>query len=173
VIGVRLAAEDVAPDTDLLGRVKRFCEASRQGDYYDGFRVDSKNFMQKSAGTRHWIAECERLFHRCVSQAEKLGPAQTRKALKLLLDLLRSVDSGDEGIVFFADEGGSWQVLVDWDKVLPLWFRSLAATSTPEEYVREAVSAIDAFARCDRERFLKKARSAANRAQKAALPERA
>lgn len=27
-------------------------------------------------------------------------------------------------VIFFADEGGSWQVGVDWERVLPPWFRA-------------------------------------------------
>ncbi len=169
VAGARISPEDLAPDSDLVAKVAQFCEASRRGDFYDSFHVDSKNFMQKSLGTQRWIAECGRLFDRCLTQAEKLGPAQTRKALMLLLDLLRSIDKSDDAIVFWADEGGSWQAHVDWKKVMPLWFRSLAATTPPEEYAREAVSAIDDFADHDRERYLKLARSAGNREQRSAL----
>ena len=40
-------------------------------------------------------------------------------------------------MVFFADEGGSWQVGVDWKSVLPADFRCLAETAGPEEFARK------------------------------------
>ncbi len=89
-----------------------FCDRSRRGDFYESFCVDSRNCTEKSIGTEHWIAECERLFRQCLLQAEKLGPAQTRKALQSLFDVLRRVDAGED-IVFWADEGGSYEVYVD------------------------------------------------------------
>jgi len=70
-----------------------------------------------------------------------------------------------------ADEGGSYEVHVEWDKVLPLWFHSLAIMAAPEEYAREAVAAIDDFAHHDRERYPKMTRSAGNREQRAVLEE--
>jgi len=153
----------------LVSEVGRFCEASRRGDYYESFRVNSSNFMDTSEGTESWLEECERLFERCVSEAKKHGPVETRKALGSLLDLLRHVDEGHDDVVFFADEGGSWQVDVDWKKVLPVWFRCLAATCEPDEYAREALSAIRDFAPGDRAHHLKVARAAATPEQEKAL----
>lgn len=171
VAGDRIPLDALEPDSDLLGQIERFCEASRRGEYYQGFAVNSKNCTEKSLGTQRWIAECERLFGSCLSNAKRLGPAQTRKALTPLLDLLRSVDEGSIEIVFWADEGGSYEVGVDWEEVLPLWFRSLAATADPAEYAREAVRAIDDFVHYDRVAYLRKARSAASAAQRKALEE--
>jgi hypothetical protein len=37
--------------------VKTFARARLAGEYYDSFDVNSKNFMEKSQGTTHWIAE--------------------------------------------------------------------------------------------------------------------
>ena len=41
----------------LLGDVRRFEKASLAGEYYESFFVNSKNYMQKSAGTTAWIGE--------------------------------------------------------------------------------------------------------------------
>lgn len=35
-----------------------------------------------------------------------------------------------------ADEGGSWKVGVEWESVLPAWFRVLSATVGPAEYAQ-------------------------------------
>lgn len=153
----------------LLDRVKTFYEASRRGDYYDGFDVNSKNFMDTSEGTEEWILECERLFGDTLELSAEGDPGEARQAFELLFALLRRIDEGEDDIVFFADEVGSWQVGVDWPKVLPAWLRCLAATAEPEEYARLASSVIKEFVREDAGKYLAKARSAASRAQKAAL----
>lgn len=153
----------------LLDNVKTFCEASRRGDYYDAFDVNSKNFMNTSEGTEEWIVECERLFEDTVEFSAEGDPCEARQAFELLFALLRRIDEGEDDIVFFADDGGSWQVGVEWPKVLPAWLRCLAATAEPEEYARLARSVIEEFVREDAGKYLAKARSVATRAQKAAL----
>ncbi|HYO57918.1 hypothetical protein [Archangium sp.] len=168
-----LSLEEPRPATALVIDVRNFHEASHRGDYYESFGVNSKNFMQKSPGTQRWIAECKRLFERCVTEAAKTPPADLREALGLLMALLRSVDEGNDDIVFWADEGGSWAVSIDWGKVLPVWFQALAATTPPEEYAREALTAIKDFDSFDRDRHLQQARTAASPAQREALQEAA
>jgi len=82
---------------------------------------------------------------------------------------LRRIDKGDDTIVFFADEGGSWQVGVDWRAVFCAYFASLAQTTDPEEYASTAVALIDEFESYDRDRHLRAARAAGSPAQKKAL----
>jgi hypothetical protein len=164
-----LPLEPLRAKTDLLSDVKHFCEASRRREYYEGFNVNSKNFMQKSLGTQRWLAECERLFDRCVTEATKSPPAELREALSQLLALLRSVDECNDDIVFWADEGGAYEVGVDWKKVLAVWFRALAATTPPEEYAREVLAAIKDFDSFNRDHHLSRARTAASPAQRKAL----
>ncbi len=164
-----ISLEALRAGTALVADVTHFCEASRRGDYYEAFDVNSKNFTQMSLGTQRWIAECERLFERCVTDSAKTPPAEMRKALGLLLDLLRSVDEANDDIVFWADEGGAYEVGVDWRKVLPVWFQALAATTPPEEYAREALAAIKDFDSVHRDQHLQEARTAASPAQRTAL----
>jgi hypothetical protein len=151
----------------LLEKVKAFHEASLRGEYYDAFDVDSKNFMDTSEGTEEWIAECERLFKDVLEFSAEGDRGEARQAFELLFELLRRIDEDD--VVFFADEGGSWQVSVDWPRVLPAWFRCLAATAEPEEYARLVNELIKEFVRRDAPKYLAKARAAATREQKAAL----
>lgn len=155
--------------TSVLAKVKAFHEASLNGDYYDGFDVNSKNFMDVSEGTEEWIAECERLLKDVLAFAAEGDSAEAREAFELLFALLLRIDEGEDDVVFFADEGGSWQVGVDWPNVLPAWFRCLAATAGPEEYARLVNSMINGFVRYDAPKYLAKARGAATREQKAAL----
>ena len=156
----------------LLAEVKAFEKASRAGDYYESFAVNSKNCSEVSSGTRAWIAECERLFGRCVAATGKGNPGETCGAFEMLFALLQHIDKGMDDVVFFADEGGSWQVGVDWQKVLPAWFTCLSATVEPDEYARRVVDVVDRFVKYDRDKHLTAAARKASAAQREALAEK-
>jgi hypothetical protein len=128
---------------NLLSDVKTFEKASLAGEYYEGFDVNSKNFMDQSTETTAWIAECERLLNRCVAQEKKGDPAEVRQAFDIIFGLLDHIDEGLDDVIFFADEGGSWQVGVEWDKVLPPWFKVLSATAEPEEFAERVTELLD------------------------------
>jgi hypothetical protein len=138
-----LRPEDENGRADLLPAVRAFEKASLAGEYYDSFDVDSRNFMQKSAGTLGWIAECLRLLDRCVTQARKAEPADVCRAFDIIFGLLDRIDEGRVDILFFADEAGAWQVGVDWEKVLPSWFKVLSATAGPQEYGERIVRLLE------------------------------
>ena len=57
----------------------------------------------------------------------------------ILFGLLDRIDNCREDIVFFADEAGSWPVGVQWEKVLPPWFKAMSATASPDEYAQRVV----------------------------------
>ena len=111
--------------------MKKFHEASERGDYFEDFAVNSRNFMEKSQGTETWIEECNRLLGSCVASAGDGALAEARQGFELIFGLLERIDHGED-VIFFADEGGVWQVGIDWDKVLPSWFTCLAATAQPD-----------------------------------------
>ena len=121
-----------ASKASLLTDVKLFEKASLAGEYYQSFDVNSKNCTQESTGTSAWIARSLRLLDRCVANASKGDPMELREAMDILFGLLDRIDECRDDIVFFADEGGAWQVGVDWDRVLPAWFKVLSATAGPE-----------------------------------------
>ena len=152
------------PESNAKGRfladVRAFEKASLAGEYYEAFRVDSRNYMEKSGRTRAWIAECERLFHRCVAETGRRDPAAVCQAFDILLGLLDRIDEGDDDIIFFADEGGSWQVGMNWEKVLPAYFACLAATAEPDEYARRVVETIEEHGSYRRDKYLARARGA-------------
>jgi len=64
-----------------------------------------------------------------VINAKKSNPVEVRQAMDILFGLLNHLDEGNDDVIFFADEGGSWQVGVDWARVLPAWFKVLSATA--------------------------------------------
>ena len=162
-------AEPKSGAAPLLGEVRKFHEASLRGDHYESFAVNSKNFMRQSEGTEEFIAEFRRLVGKCVRASEKTPGPPLREAFELLFGLLRHLDEGHDDVVFFADEGGSWQVGVDWRAALPAYFRCLADSASPEDFAREVDRAIKDFAEYERPRHLTAARRVASTEQKAAL----
>ena len=165
--------EDLRPESrdagGLLQAVKTFDTASRRGDYREDFDVNSRNYMNKSRGTQTWIAECNRLLVRCVAAAGRGKHAETWEAFELIFDLLRKLDAGEDDIIFFADEGGSWQVGVDWESVLPAWLKCLAETASPEVFAEAAITAIEEFSSYHRDRHMKEASRVASLEQHKAL----
>ncbi len=153
----------------LLEAVHRFHTESLAGHYYESFPVNSKNFMERSEGTELWISQCNQLFNKCVELSRQGYHAEVRTAMDLLFELLEQIDTGSDEIIFFADEAGSWQVGIEDEKILPVYFTSLAAVAEPEEYAARVVEVIEEHGSYASEKFLKAARKAANEAQRKAL----
>lgn len=102
-----------------------------------------------------------------VEAQEPLAPL--RGAFELLFGLLRYIDECNDDVIFFADEGGAWQVDVDWRTALPAYFRCLADTASPDEFAHEVDGTIRDFAEYKRPRHLTAARRITSAEQKAAL----
>ena len=92
-----------------------------------------------------------------------------REAFELLFKLLRHIDEGNDDIIFFADEGGSWEVGVNWSTAFPAYFRCLAETASAEQFAQVVNQVITDFSNYERPRHLRAARRVASTAQKAAL----
>ncbi len=155
----------------LLAEVKAFESASLAGDFYESFNVNSKNYREVSGGTRAWIAECRRLLDRCVKDVDRGGSHDVCQSFETLFALLQHIDECLDDVVFFADEGGSWQVGVDWQNVLPAWFKCIPGTVEPHVYAQRVIAIVDGFAKHDRDKFLAVAGRTASSAQRKALAE--
>ncbi len=89
----------------------------------------------------------------------------------------RSISSGPAfgprttSVIFFADEGGSWQVGVDWAKVLPVWFKVFSATAEPQEYAERIKAMVSCHYSYGRDKMLAIARRTATADQRKALAE--
>ncbi len=153
----------------LLSDVKAFAKASLAGEYYQAFDVNYKNCTEKSTGTTAWIAACRRLLDRCVAQEKKGDPAEVCQAFDIIFGLLDHIDECLDDVIFFADEAGSWQVGVDWDKILPPWFKVLSATAEPEEYARRITGLLQHHYDYGSKKMLAVARKTASPAQRRAL----
>ncbi|HWL86025.1 MAG TPA: hypothetical protein VNO21_09505 [Polyangiaceae bacterium] len=156
------------PPGTLLIDVRAFDAAVRGGEYYESFNVNSKNYMDRSRGTRLFIAECNRLLARCVGFSSRPRPAETREAFELIFDLLQRIDEGNDD-VFFADEAGSWQVGVAWEDVLPAWFASLAKAADPEDLGKAVARVVEDFEPHASPKHYAAARRVATAAQREAL----
>jgi hypothetical protein len=170
-----LDIENLRPDgqtkknANLLVAVKAFDKASRAGEYYESFMVNSRNCMEQSTGTTAWIAEHGRLLDRCVTEAKRGTPAEVREAFDILFGLLDYIDECNDDVIFFADEAGSWQVGVGWERVLPPWFRVLSGTAAPGEYSERITALLDHHYKHGRDKMLAVARKTATPEQRKAL----
>src|SRR5207248_5973815 len=126
-------------------------------------------YTQESSGTSAWIAEYRRLLDRCVVNAKNCNPAEVREAMDILFGLLDHIDKGNDDVIFFADEGGSWQVGVDWARVLPIWFKVLSATAEPREYAERITALLSCHYSYGRDKMLAIARRTATTHQRKAL----
>ena len=177
IVGRYISLDDVKADPaaskrTLLEEVRAFDAAARGGDYYQSFNVNSKNYMDKSAGTRSFIADFSRLLDRCVAASGNSAAVDVRMSMEILFALYRYIDECNDDIIFFADEAGAWQITVDWRTVLPAWFRCLAKMVEPAEYARLVRKAIEDFDPYARVQHLAAARQAGSPAQCRALASR-
>jgi len=90
---------------------------------------------------------------------------------KLSLRLLSQIDACANDILFFADEGGSWEVGVDWARVLPAWFRVLSATVGPAECAQRIATTLRCHYEQGRIKMLAVARRIATPTQRPAFTE--
>lgn len=162
---------NVATKASVLAEVRRFEQASLAGEYYQSFDVNSRNCTQQSSGTSAWIAEHGRLLDRCLTDTKKGNPAAVREAMDILFGLLDHIDECNDDVIFFADEGGSWQVGVDWARVLPVWFKVLSATAGPEEYAGRITALLAKHYHYGRDKMLTIARRTATPEQRKGLAE--
>jgi hypothetical protein len=174
VLGGLLQLEDLSIPVpyaapDLLDDVREFHAASMAGAYYESFNVNSRNCMEHSAGTDAFIAELERLMSKCVGAAQKGSSSSVRESFELLFALIRHIDGCHDDVLFFADDGGTWEFGVDWNATLAAYFRCLAETTEADEFARIVDQAITDFEAHDRPRHMAAALSVATAAQKAAL----
>src|SRR5260370_4904414 len=137
-----IISEGTRDTATLIDEVRTFHDACLRGEYYESFAVNSKNYMDTSKGTDAFMVEFERLIDKCIRASARGRSSTVREAFELLFALLRRLDMDPDSVVFFADEGGSWQVGVDSRAPLAAYFRRLADGT-----------AADAFApRCRRAR---------------------
>ena len=161
---------EAAPGTaTLLEEVRRLHTEGVRGTFYESFDVNSRNCGEQSRGTDAFIAEFDRLVVECVSAAQAEPGQVTAQAFEVLFSLLRHLDKGDDDVLFFADEGGSWSVGVDWSRALPAYFLCLAQSASAEDFARSVNRVITDFGEHDRGRYLAHAWNVAATGQRASL----
>jgi len=163
------ASEARATPNALLDEVQKFHVDSLAGRYFEDFEVNSRNCTEQSRGTDAFIAQFKRLLRECISAADSGQYAVARQAFELLFGLLRHIDECHDDVIFFADEGGSWQLGVDWRSVFAAYFPCLAKTAAAAEFASTVDHVIEDFATHDRSQYLRSAHAVANAAQRVAL----
>ena len=64
-------AKRVNTPSRLRIAVEEFAEASRRGDYFESFNVNSKNYTEQSNGTVAWNAGLGRMLDQCVAYSSR------------------------------------------------------------------------------------------------------
>jgi len=168
---LRLDGVTIGP-ARLAASVRAFADATRAGDFYESFDVNSKNYTKLSRGTLAWISTFRRLIDRCVAAVEKEPASEVLDSMGVLLGLLELIDDSGQEVLFFADEGGSWLVGVDWGQVLPVWIRVLSASTDAKGFVIAVVERHRRLPPQAHAGFLELAEALAKPQQAAALVER-
>jgi len=156
-------------ENPLLEQVLDFQLESLAGEYYESFNVNSRNFMDKSQGTTHWIEKFQRLIKQCIRECQGGEYVQAQRSFEVLFSLLDELDECRDNIIFFADEAGAWQVGVNWEKVLPAYFTALAEIAKPKTYAQSVVKVVDTHVDYARDIHLKTALKMANPSQRKVL----
>jgi hypothetical protein len=160
--------DDGQPKPSLLEVIRAFEKRSLDGEYFEYFEVNWRNCSEVSQGTQAWMAEYRHLLDRCVSEERQTDPGELREAFEILAGLVARIDDGEE-ILFFADDGGSWQFGGDWEKILPVWLRATAAAASTEAFAERVRSIIKARGEHRGAKVLAMARKVANPDQRRAL----
>jgi hypothetical protein len=153
----------------VLDEVRRFYDAGISGQYYEAIDVHYKRSLEQSKGTDTFIAEFDRLLRKCLRAVEQEQPLVVREGFELLFELLRHIDEGHDDVIFFADDGGSLDVGVNWRIVFPAYFRCLAKTASAGEFALAVDRVIKDFVEYERPHHLVTARNVASAAQQIAL----
>ena len=153
----------------LLDEVRTFYDTAKAGKYYQPIEINKRGRQGQSEGSDAFIAEFHRLLHTCIHAAEQEVPSGLRESFELLFELLSYIDEGNDDVLFFADDGSSLDVGVNWRNALPAYFGCLAEASSPEEFARTVGEAIANFVDYDQPWYLNEARNVANDAQRIAL----
>ncbi|MBC7499241.1 MAG: type II toxin-antitoxin system RelE/ParE family toxin [Herminiimonas sp.] len=67
---------------------------------------------------------------------------------------IKHTDAGNDDVLFFADDGGSSNLGVNWRSTLPTYFQCLAAIVSPADFAGIVVSTINEFVHYDRSHHL-------------------
>jgi len=147
-----LATATAAPS--LLDEVVGFHARSLAGEHYEDFAVNVGAGAEQSKGTDAFMAEFDRLLAKCIRESETGSRPLVLQAFELPFALLRHIDACHDDAIFFADEGGSWQIGVNWRTALPAYFRCLAETVSSEQFAQAVDQAIADCAGHDRAHYL-------------------
>lgn len=124
----------------LLEQVKQFENESLAGRYFTPFQINSKNCMHIPEETKAWFERLGDLLTDSELLSRQGDHTGAVACFRILYELVEAMCRGEE--IIFADEYGTWMISVDEKRIIGAYLKSLAATSTPEEYARSALPLI-------------------------------
>lgn len=124
----------------MLKEIEDFQRESLASVYYEPFDINSKNWTHVPEETKEWF---ERLGDFLEASCQLTTQRDHRHAVAsfgILYELIDAMERGDE--IVFGDEIGSWMIPGDEKRYIAAYTKSLAATTTPEEFAEAALSLI-------------------------------
>ena len=174
VYPARIERGDRAP-SGLLESVDAFHAASVAGKWYQSALRDWSQGTPSIPRTEEWSADFEWLLDRCMTLAREDAALARRSevvpAMRLLFDLIRRIDVGQE-IIAFADDDGTDSFSIDWAEAFPCFARSLAAAAEPRAFAEEVATLLRARHPTEREALFSGVRSSVPASHGDALGER-
>ena len=124
----------------ILKEVEEFYENSIEGDYYEVFDINSKNFSHIPEETEEWFEKLDDLLSLSTELASKNENDFAVQCFSILYKLIGKMESGEE--IVFADELGGWMIPGDEKVYIQAYLTASAKISTPEEYAAIALPLI-------------------------------
>jgi hypothetical protein len=125
----------------LLTDIEVFFKNSINGRYYEPFNINSKNFSDIPEETNEWFEELSDYLKDSSVLTEQGVHEVAVQCFKLLYELINKMEDGED--IVFADELGSWMIPGDEKRFIKSYLTALSAVSTPEEYIKGAISLIE------------------------------
>ncbi len=119
----------------FLADVRAFHEDSLRDRYLDmSLCKDARGWPLDPPATLEWSRKVEALCAAGIALSAAGGHEEAAAGLELLLELIHR---SNEGEIVYADEWDAQVYIdVDWKRLLSAFLKSLAASTTPEEFER-------------------------------------
>jgi hypothetical protein len=114
----------------LLRDVRHFHSDSIAGVYYATFMINSKNLMDRPAESMDWCDRFGRFARKAIALTAMGKHKEAAECHRLLHDLMKRVDDGEEMIIF-ASEAGSWMIPIAKKEWQAAYRTSREAVSKP------------------------------------------
>ncbi len=121
-------------------KVKAFVDESLAGKYYViTCEKNERGFYKTPQSTKDWCRKVEQLCADSLLLSRDGEDETVAEVLEQLLDVMGKSE-GDREIVWAEEWGVSWNIQVDFEKLLRTFFKALSTTASPEVFARRGAA---------------------------------